>query len=250
MIPKRIYQTWKTKDLPSGIKHVIRKMMELNPTYSHHLYDDADMDDFVNYNFPGDISDAYNQLNIGAARADLWRYLILYRYGGIYLDIDAAITKSLDTLIRPDDSAIITREPFEGLFNQWILIFKKGHPLLREIINQCVRNIQTRSSNNILHLTGSTVFTKMINKHLTGLELNGDIWHTTDTVLGLMFDVDDYFYRCRFYGIDMNEYAKYHSDNFQELYINCMQWEKEQKVKCIFKDGVKNPNEEIDQEEL
>ena len=250
MIPKRIYQTWKTKLLPSGISHVIKKMMEINPTYTHYLYDDADMDAFVHDNFPGEISNAYDLLNIGAARADLWRYLILYKYGGVYLDIDAVILKSLDNLICPDESAIITREPFEGLFNQWILIFKRGHPLLREVINQCVRNIQTRSSNNILHLTGSTVITKMINKHLTGLELNGDVWHTPDNILERMFNVDDYYYKCRFYGIDMNEYAKYHSDYYKMLYFDNMQWEDEQKVKCIFKDGVKNPNEEIDKEEL
>ena len=29
-IPKRIYQTWKTKNLPWGIKDVIKNMMELN----------------------------------------------------------------------------------------------------------------------------------------------------------------------------------------------------------------------------
>ena len=42
MIPKRIYQTWKTKDLPWGIKKVIKNMMDLNPSYSHYLYDDND----------------------------------------------------------------------------------------------------------------------------------------------------------------------------------------------------------------
>ena len=250
MIPKRIFQTWKTKDVPSGIKHVIKTMMEFNPTYSHHLYDDEEMSAFVHQHFPGDISNAYDMLNIGASRADLWRYLILYKFGGVYLDIDAAIIKSLDTLIRPDDSAIITREPFEGLFNQWILIFKKGHPLLKEIINQCVKNIQNRTSNNILHLTGSTVITRVINKHMTGLELTGDVWHTPDNVLEHMFNVDDYFYRCRFYGIDMNEYAKYHSEYYEQLYVGCMQWEQEQKIKCIYKDGIKKEGESIDKEEL
>jgi mannosyltransferase OCH1-like enzyme len=143
-IPKRIYQTWKTKNLPWGIKNVIKNMMDLNPGYSHYLYDDAEMDEFVLTNYPGEIFNAYNMLNIGAAKADLWRYLILYKFGGIYLDIDAAILKSLDTLIKRDDSAIITREMYEGLFNQWILIFKKGHPLLKEIINQCVLNIKNK----------------------------------------------------------------------------------------------------------
>jgi mannosyltransferase OCH1-like enzyme len=253
MIPKRIYQTWKTKELPNGIRLVIKRMMELNPTYTHYLYDDTEMDSFVNEHFNGPIADAYNQLNIGASRADMWRYLILYKYGGVYLDIDSAILKCLDTLIRKEDVAIITREQFNGLYNQWILIFKKGHPLLKAIIEQCVENINKRSSNNILHLTGSTVFTKVINKCLmdSTKEIKGHIWNTPDTLLETYFFEKEHPFRCRFYGIDMNDYAQYHSEHFDELYKNgTLQWEQEQKVKSIFKDGIKNKNEKIEKVEL
>ena len=245
-IPKRIYQTWKTKNLPWGIKDVIKNMMELNPTYTHYLYDDDEINNFVLDNYPGEIFEAYNMLNIGAARADLWRYLILYKYGGIYLDIDAAILKPLDTLIKRDDSAIITREMFEGLFNQWILIFKKGHPLLKEVITQCIFNIKNKSSNNILHLTGSTVITNIINKFLISPNLNINIWNTSDEILEKEFNNDECKYNCRFYGIDMEGYASYHSKHYEQLYVNSLQWEIEQKINSIFKGDIKNVNEEID----
>ena len=246
MIPKRIYQTWKTKDLPWGIKKVIKNMMDLNPSYSHYLYDDNEMDKFVLEHYPGDIYEAYNVLAIGAARADLWRYLILYKYGGIYLDIDAAILKPLDTLIQNSDSAIITREMYEGLFNQWILIFRKGHPLLKEVITQCVENIKNKSSNNILHLTGSTVFTNVINKCLISNTLKTKIWNTLDNILDTEFNDDECQYKCRFYSIDMGEYASYHSEYYNQLYVDTLQWETEQRIKCIFKDGIKSAQEQID----
>jgi mannosyltransferase OCH1-like enzyme len=246
MIPKRIYQTWKTKDLPPGIKKVINRMMEFNPSYNHYLYDDKEIDKFVMENYQGEISEAYNQLNIGAARADLWRYLILYKYGGVYLDIDAAIIKSLDEIIKPDDEAIITREHVEGLFNQWILIFRKGHPLLKAVIDQCVSNIQQRSSNNILHLTGSTVITNVINQRLKSSKLDGDVWHTYDTPLANIFNREGYKYRCRFYGIDLNEYAMYHSEYYEELYVDTPQWETEQKTKSVFKDVKIDKEQKID----
>ena len=250
-IPKRIYQTWKTKNLPWGIKNVITNMIELNPSYSHYLYDDEEIDKFVLENYDGEIVDCYNMLNIGAAKADLWRYLILYKYGGIYLDIDAAILKPLDTLIRQDDTAIITREMYEGLFNQWILIFKKGHPLLKEIISQCITNIKNKSSNNILHLTGSTVITGIINKLLIIPKnkyntTNTNIWNTSDDILEKEFNNSYCEYKCRFYGIDMGEYATYHSQYYKQLYINNMQWEEEQKIKSIFKGEIKKIGEEID----
>ena len=37
----------------------------------------------------------YDSLNIGAAKADFWRYLILYKTGGIYIDVDSMIGRTL-----------------------------------------------------------------------------------------------------------------------------------------------------------
>jgi mannosyltransferase OCH1-like enzyme len=246
MIPKHIYQTWKTHDLPPGINQVIQRFMLLNPGWCHHLYNDKEIAEFTRVNFPGRVYEAFQSLAIGAARADLWRYCVLYINGGVYLDIDADITAPLDRLIRADDDAVITREQVPGLFNQWILIFSRGHPLLKAVIDECVENILSRSSNNILHLTGSTVFTQILTSRLKSNQLRykdslgygGDLWHSLDSKLEGLFNTAGKKYRCRFYGIDMNEYASYHNNAFQELYTSTApQWETEQRHKSIFTDG-------------
>lgn len=246
MIPKHIYQTWKTHNLPPGITRVITQMMAINPGWTHHLYDDAEMADFICDNFPGRVYEAFQSLAIGAARADMWRYCVLYINGGVYLDIDADITAPLDNLIRVDDDAVITREQVPGLFNQWILIFSRGHPLLKAVIDECVENVASRSSNNILHLTGSTVFTQVLTSRLKSNQLRhkdsqgfgGDLWHSLDSKLEGLFNTPGKKYRCRFYGIDMNEYAQYHNTAFQELYTPAEpQWETEQRQRSIFTSG-------------
>lgn len=243
MIPKHIYQTWKTHDLPPGIQQVISRFLSINPGWSHHLYDDAEISDFIHTHFPGRVYQAFNMLAIGAARADLWRYCVLYTNGGVYLDIDADIRAPLDRLIRADDDAVITREQVPGLFNQWILIFSKGHLLLKAVIDECVENVLARTSNNILHLTGSTVFTQVLTSRLKSNQLRvvdsqgygGDLWHTLDSKLEGLFNLPGKKYRCRFYGIDMNEYASYHNAAFQELYTTAApQWETEQRQRSIF----------------
>lgn len=66
------------------------------------------MDRFVNTHFTGIIADSYNRLNIIVAKVDFWRYLVLYKYGGVYLDMDSSIDVPLDTLINEEDEAIIT----------------------------------------------------------------------------------------------------------------------------------------------
>lgn len=48
----------------------------------------------------------FHQLT-GAHRADLWRYCMLYRFGGVYLDIKTVLTKPLTEMF-PDEQACYT----------------------------------------------------------------------------------------------------------------------------------------------
>jgi len=109
-IPKVIYQTWKSKNLPIQIQKHIDEMLSYNLDYEYIFYDDNDIKEFIKDNYDKKINLAYDMLKIGAAKADLWRYLILYKNGGIYIDVDSKIKKPLNDLINENDKAIITRE--------------------------------------------------------------------------------------------------------------------------------------------
>jgi hypothetical protein len=65
----------------------------------------------------------------------------------------------------------------------------------------------------------------------------GDLWHSLDSKLEGLFNASGKKYRCRFYGIDMNEFAAYHNSAYQELYTATPQWETEQRQKSIFTSG-------------
>ena len=151
-IPKVIYQTWKDKNLPVEIHQIREKIKKLNPSYELILYDDIDIENFIINNYDNEVLQVFKKLNIGAGKADFWRYLILYKYGGIYLDIDADIIKNLDNLIKDTDSALITREKNKGVFMQWCLIFEKEHPILQRVIEKCISNIKKRVSNDLVYL--------------------------------------------------------------------------------------------------
>jgi mannosyltransferase OCH1-like enzyme len=57
------------------------------------------------------------------AKADFWRYLVLYKYGGVYIDIDSSIDVPLDSFINGGDCAILSSECGRETFTQWALIF-------------------------------------------------------------------------------------------------------------------------------
>ncbi|MEO6149555.1 MAG: glycosyltransferase, partial [Mucilaginibacter sp.] len=115
-IPKYIFQTFKTKKLPLITRWHIWNMKRQNPEYEYFLYDDEDIQEFFKKEFPEAYLKAYNQLTIGAAKADFFRYAILYKKGGVYLDIDSGMSKPLKYLIQPDDVALISKERHVGLF--------------------------------------------------------------------------------------------------------------------------------------
>ena len=86
-IPRVIYQTWNTHNLPPKMTVCVEKLKADNPGFEYRLYDDAECREFIKTNFSADVVDAYNRLIPGAFKADLWRYCVLYVNGGFYLDI-------------------------------------------------------------------------------------------------------------------------------------------------------------------
>ena len=150
-------------------------MKRRNPEYEYFLYDDQDIQEFFNKDFPDEYLKAYNQLTIGAAKADFFRYAILYKKGGVYLDIDSGMSSPLKKLILPTDFALISKERHVYLYCQWALIFDKDHPFLKRTLELVLDNIQTHRFPNDVHATtGPTVFTKAINECLAE---NPDIPH-------------------------------------------------------------------------
>jgi len=164
-IPKVIYQTFKTSKIPLITKVYIWFFMKKNKGYKYEFFDDERIDYFIKTNFDQETYDAYSKLQIGAAKADFFRYAVLYIYGGIYLDLDSDIISKLDRYIKTEDVAVITREKrHQEYFAQWALIYDKGHPFLAKTIEYIVENIQHKRHLHDVHaLTGPTIYTKAIN---------------------------------------------------------------------------------------
>jgi len=230
-IPKVIYQTWKTKNLHPNVQKVRDNIQRLNPSYEMKLFDDAEMDSFIKENYSDEIYECYNNLLMGAAKADFWRYCVLYINGGIYLDIDSNITGSLDDLIVGDESCIITREKNPGIFNNWILIYEKRHPVLLNTILNCVYNIIYKTTNDILCLTGPVALTNAINHSLTHIyDRTKILYYESDGDLNAVLNKPNSRIRARFYGYDMEAFAQFKHDQCVFLYTNHIHWKNEQNI--------------------
>ena len=182
------------------------------------LYDDDDIIRFIKSNYDDDIYEAYSKLTVGASKADFFRYLVLYKEGGIYLDLDSAIHKNLDDLIE-GKSGVISREQHENLYVQWMLIFSKNHPILKEVIENVKKNIMKDCKQNVLDLTGPHVYADSIKKIIN----IKDLWIKEDDEINnkLKVESDKYISNTYFYNTDYEDYATFKTDASRSLY-----WEK------------------------
>ncbi len=172
-IPRIIHQVYSSKQLPPIVQANVDKIRTMNPSWEYRFYDDDDMVDYVDAHYGEAVLDSYLCINkkYGASRADLFRYLLMYREGGVYLDIKSSLDRPLDAVLRPDDMYLLSRwrnsvgELYEGWgmhnqlkdfggheFQQWHIIAASGHPFLRAVIEKVLDNIDRY--NPLLHDTG------------------------------------------------------------------------------------------------
>jgi len=167
-IPKTIYQTFKTSRLPWLTQYHIYNMRKRNPSYDYRFYDDMMIEEFLKSEFEPEVFDIYKSINVGAAKGDFFRYNILYKKGGVYLDIDSLFLTKIDDIIRPDDSAVISLESNLDYYVQYALFYEPGHPFLKRTIELMLENLRTNKfPYNTHQMTGPTVYTEAIRSCLT-----------------------------------------------------------------------------------
>ena len=192
VIPRKLHQIYPTKKIPKRFLKIIKDLRNKNPEYIYKLYDDYDIVKYIKRYYGDNMLKIYELLNpkYGAARADFFRYLLLYNEGGVYLDIKSTAEKPFKEFIKPTDKYILSswckgkcgingsyggvtgknNTPF-GEYQQWHIIASPKHVFLKAVINHCIKNIlsyeYTGKSDNVakggvLVLTGPVSYTNAI----------------------------------------------------------------------------------------
>lgn len=211
-IPKVIYQT--TYDLDNLRPEYIRNrkaIAELNPLWQLYLYSDEDITDFIKSEFDSEMLRYYKKINpkYGAARADFFRYLIIYKFGGLYLDIKSTTTKSLDSVINDSDQFITSTWPtnIDGVdtshwgrysnlesseYQNWFILSAANSRILREVITSVCNNLdrydpfrQGVGRMAVLETTGPIAYSRIVHKYV----LKGEARLASNEELGLKYSI-------------------------------------------------------------
>ena len=144
IIPLNIYQTWWTKDsLTPSMFQCIQLIKNNNPRFNYQLFDDQDCRNFILNNYSIDVLRAYDTLIPGAYKADLWRYCILYKKGGIYLDIKYKPLHLFKFINLTEKEHFVLDADRQGIYNA-LIVSKPGNEILKKAIDKVVENVQKR----------------------------------------------------------------------------------------------------------
>jgi mannosyltransferase OCH1-like enzyme len=144
-----IIQTWKTTTIPKHYEPFINSVTTNTSGWNYMFFTDEDIFEFMQTKMPEYLS-FFNNLEYNIQKIDFFRYLAVYHYGGVYLDLDILIEEPLDSLYDNPDvckfpielenikDTIITRNNFHHLIGNYAFYSPAGHPFLKKIIDNIV----------------------------------------------------------------------------------------------------------------
>jgi mannosyltransferase OCH1-like enzyme len=181
MIPKVIYQTFKTTSLPPGMGNAQETWERFNPQHDYVFSDDAACLDFLLREFDVDVAAAFRKLGNGAFRADLWRYAQLFVAGGVYADIDMVCLAPLASWL-PENMCLVAAPANVdgGLYNAF-LAAPARNSMLAATIELAVKRIHEGKQCHPLALTGPVCLGDAVNLTL-GRDI-GAVFTENDAIL-------------------------------------------------------------------
>ena len=216
-IPKQIFRTWEDDSWKTKCRKAYDHTAKVVPDWPQKVYTSEQRRKFVHkvYADYPDILDAYDLCNYGVMKADFWRYLVIYHYGGLYLDMKSAVIKPIDLDLNVNKAYVSTWDTLHhkylfggnGEYQNYCVFAPAKSMLLWKVIQQVTRNLLYLRDHNeeagFLHLgmdpsgtrykilgtTGPYVYTYTARKHPELSNVTSP--HLNHTVLPV-FSKDEY----------------------------------------------------------
>lgn len=203
-LPRLIWITSKHPGSSWKNDTIIKTWSDLNPTYKIVHHSDAEAEQFMcstdffhNHEVSNQtLCQVYQSLPLPVMKADMWRYAVMYKHGGVYADANALCRVPIDEWNLDRQCAFWAGQENNRLLCQWTLAALPGHELygrtlqlIQKRVQRCIEQHGTVSrclaaGSSVHQLTGPAVFTDAVLQGLkpwvpaTGIA-KFDKWTTT-----------------------------------------------------------------------
>ena len=135
-IPQKIHMIWIGGEVPDWVQDNFRTWEKHHPSWELKLWTDADLG-----SFEFRLQSEFEAVDSFASKADIWRYEIVYRYGGFYVDADTVCQKPLNPLLCHSlvvgleyDGPAIEHSPFGPAIGNCVFGATQEHPAIDHMI--------------------------------------------------------------------------------------------------------------------
>lgn len=143
-----IIQTWKSKDLPHYYIPFYHNVMKHKGNWNYMFFDDNDVTEFVKTKMP-EYYEFFTSLSVKIQQIDFFRYLAIYYYGGVYLDLDINVEEDFNDLLAYDcafpielkniNDPLLLKKEQNFLIGNYAFYAKPKHPFIKHIIDNLVQ---------------------------------------------------------------------------------------------------------------
>jgi mannosyltransferase OCH1-like enzyme len=132
-----------------------------SPEYTHMYWYDTELHNFIESDFPWFLN-MFNSYDVNIKRIDMIRPFFLYKYGGIYLDMDYVVYKNFYSNL-PEDKISIPESPYknnEHIQNS-LLCSPPKHNFWLLIIDECYKH----KDDHVFFASGPQLYTQTFYKY-------------------------------------------------------------------------------------
>lgn len=144
-IPHIIHQTSKSRCLTKQLAKYTegwKNRLVYDHNWSYYFHDDDAVDRLLRQNFPEfpRLHPVLSCIRYGTVKADLWRYVVLWEYGGLYSDLDTQPVLFNHSSLSATADAFFVVEQYH-LLSQYFMVVSPKHPLMYYAIQKCLSNL-------------------------------------------------------------------------------------------------------------
>lgn len=148
--------------MPPHLAAYVATWTRIHPGWEHRIWTDSELDWLRNqelYDFAEAITRSHGQF-----RADVARYEILHRHGGVYVDCDFEALAPIEELLLGVD-CFAAWETDDVWVGNAILGSVPGHPFLAELIERLPGNVKRNKGKRPTNLSGPQYLTPIAKRH-------------------------------------------------------------------------------------
>lgn len=162
-VPRRIVQYWDAEKVPDELVPIMATWRQMNPGCEYALYNDKTAAGFILEHYGTRAHTAYQSCAFPAMKADFFRYLYIYKRGGYYADADDACVVPISDLEDPRAELLVGKVRIGNWGNNFFGA-SVGNPVMGQVVEQVLSNIENRISDNLWLVTGPGAFSPIVQR--------------------------------------------------------------------------------------